>query len=332
MELTKRIGLILCLMAYALLATGADRERQQQLQAQLIGANDAERMTVYNDLARSFVYVNPDSTIYYANKALKLASALKDAKGMADAYSNLGIGHYFRNDYDRLLDYYRQSLETYRKIGDERSISTLSSTYYRLAQNEKALENFKKSLVIYQNEKRYLKQIETLRSIGDVYRNTGDYADAVNYYSQAISLLNKFADQIGDTRKIEDEMGQLLVVMGETFVYRGLHSESLVFFHELETLARRNEDWQLLSATLNNIAGAYFFMGQTSKALDVYNEALGIQKGQNDYYGAAMSLLNMARIHQGNRKYAMAMDCHQKAFGWPILMGQKTYSARIIWQ
>jgi two-component system, NtrC family, sensor kinase len=323
MELTKRIGVILCLMAYVSLAVAADRGRQQQLQAQLIGANDTERMTVYNDLARSFVYVNPDSTIYYANKALKLASALKDAKGMADAYSNLGIGYYFRNDYDRLLDYYRQSLETYRKIGDERSISTLSSTYYRLAQNEKALENFKKSLVIYQNEKRYLKQIETLRSIGDVYRNTGDYADAVNYYSQAIALLNKHANLIGDTRKIENEMGQLLVRMGETFVYRGLHKESLVFFGELETLARRNEDWQLLAATLNNIAGAHFFMGQTSMALNVYMEALEMQKAQNDYYGASMSLLNMARIHQGNKQFAKAMDCHQKSLRLADIDGAK---------
>lgn len=325
MPMKQTIAVITCFILTALCvnAFSMDDARRQQLLGRLKKANDIEKIDIYNQLSRAFVYTNPDSTIFYADKALKLAKQLKDGKGQAEAFNNLGMGYYFRNDYDQLRDYYKKSLEAYHKLGDERNISVLSSTYYRLAQSEKALANYQRSLKIYQHDKKYAKQVETLRNIGDVYKNIGDYPNALDQYTQAASILNQQAEAIADPHLIETEMAQLLSRIGEIYLYRAQYAESLSFFKELEALSRKNSDWQTLAASLNNIASAYFFMARRDSAQWFYKQALDLQQSQNDYYGAAMSLMNIGKIEADFKHYLKALDSHRKSIRLAEIDGAK---------
>jgi signal transduction histidine kinase len=286
---------------------------QNQVQNQLNHASVPEKIGIYNQLSRSSVYSDPQKSISYAQKALELAISTGDKRGEAEAYTNLGMGYYFKSDYDQLLDFYKKSLQTYRQLGDEKSIAGLASMYYRINQSEQALKNYQQSLILYIKQKDYARQVESYRSMGDVYKGMGDYASALENYTKAIAILNDKAAALPNPGIVDQELSLLLGPVGEIYFYRGEYDEALLFFNELKDLLHRIGDRQGLAAVLNNIAGTYFFREELTKSYDTYAEALRIQEEQNDHYGAAMTLLNMGKIFSKRNILAQALWCHQKS-------------------
>ncbi|MBN2165802.1 MAG: tetratricopeptide repeat protein [Marinilabiliaceae bacterium] len=291
-------GIVLLIVFVGFIVTSyADTEQQQEFLTRLNGANVNEKIVIYNQLSRSYLYSDPQKTITYAQKALKLAVEKGNKRGEAEAYSNLGLGYYFKSDFEKLLKSYKKSIEVYKDIGDEQSISALSSTYYRLKQSEQALNNYFQSLQIYIDQGKYNKQIETCRNIGDVYRDISDYGSAIDYYLQSLSLLKDRIRYYPNSKIFTDELTQVLSNIGKVYFNQGEYRQSLMYFNQLTEILADSEDLHSKAAVLNNVAGSYFFMNELDSSFYNYTEALKIQSKANDYYGAAMSLLNIGRIY-----------------------------------
>lgn len=301
------LSLLLIIILGVSLSVVAD-DRQNELIKRLNGANVNEKIVIYNKLARSYLYTDPEKTITYSQRALKLAVEKENKRGEAEAYNNLGLGYYFKSDYEKLLNSYQKSVRAYKDIGDEQSISSLSSTYYRLRQSEKSLNNYFQSLQIYIDQKKYDKQIETCRNIGDVYRDVGDYASAIDYYTQGLSLLKDRIQYYKNSTKYANELAMLISHIGEVYFVNGEYREALQYFNQLIEILSDTNDQHTKAATFNNIAGAYYFLNDLDSAFYNYSLALDIQSAENDYYGASMSLLNLGKIfsNKGDSEQAIA--------------------------
>ena len=90
---------------------------------------------LYEVITRALLYEDAEQAIVYAQKALKLSKQIGDKKREADAYNLLGMGHYFEDDFKGLLAYYKKALGAYRSLGDTKSISQLSTNYFKLKQS-----------------------------------------------------------------------------------------------------------------------------------------------------------------------------------------------------
>lgn len=286
----------------------AQSEEASELLGKLKNASTKEQVDIYNQLSRTYLYTDPQMAIKYARQALQLALQLKDKRGEAEAYNNLGMGYYFVNDYEQLLESYRKSLSSYRDIGDNRSMTMLSSTYFRLKQSEKALKSYKRSLNLYIKEKDWIKIAETYKKMADVYKNIADYRMALSYYNQALDLVEDREDEEAQSDRV-----RLLGEIGEIFFYQEQYDTALVYYHRMEDILLDMGDHRSVSILLSNIANAYFYKGDLDKSFDTYQEVLIYQIEQNEHWEAAMSLLQIGMIYSRRIDYKNAIRSHKQS-------------------
>ncbi len=282
----------------------ADDSVLNKLHHKLKNASRAEKVDVYNQLSRYYIYEDAEKAVNYATKALSLAKSIKDKKGEAKAYGNLGMGYYFLSDYDQLLDYYKKSLSTYKSIGDQEGVNVLATTFYRLDKFQKSLENYKRSLLLSLSANNTKMIITNYKNIGDVYKNLGDYGIALENYNNALNLIEP------DSKEFEIEKTTLWGNIGEILVYQEEFDKALSYFNLLYKELQERGDKQSIAAVLNNTARVYFLQQKYSKAKDIFNDALKLQIEQDDHYGASISFLHLARISEQYGNLNKAINEH----------------------
>ncbi|WP_430812618.1 MULTISPECIES: tetratricopeptide repeat protein [unclassified Carboxylicivirga] len=287
---------------------GQQDDSREALLQKLSNASTREQVEIYNQLSRLHLYTDPQRAIKYAEQALQVAMRIDDKRGKAEAYNNLGMGYYFTNDYERLKESYRKSLLEYRLIGDNQSMSTLSSTYFRLSQSEKALKNYKRSLNLYIKEKNWDKIAETYKNIADVYKNIADYEQAITFYEKALKLVEE-----GEGDEVKSEVIRLLDEIGQIRFYQKQYDTAIVYFTRMQQMLEEIGDRQNVPVLLSNIANAYFAKGMLEKAHRFYRNALAMQMEQNTPWEAAMSLMRIGMIEAEKQNYYKAIESYNKS-------------------
>ena len=130
---------------------------------------------------------DPDKAINLANEAKALADRIDFQKGKALALKNIGIVYYFQGKHLEALDYYTQSLEVFKIIGDNSGIANLYSNigvvYYDRGDDAKALENYLQSLKFSELAGDKFRILIALNNVGGVYNiKPATYDKALEYY------------------------------------------------------------------------------------------------------------------------------------------------------
>ncbi|MCU4157799.1 tetratricopeptide repeat protein [Carboxylicivirga sp. A043] len=286
----------------------SQEETERDMLEKLKNASNKEKVQINNKLSKLKMYDDPQKAIRYAEQALQLAIRIDDKRGKAEAYTNLGMGYYFTNDYERLKDSYRKSLSAYRSIGDNQSMSTLSSTYFRLNQSEKALKSFKRSLNLYIKDKDWHNVAETYKKMADVYKNITDYSKALYYYEGALKIVEE-----GEGDESKGEMIRLLDQIGQIYFFQKEFDTALIYFTRMQQILEERGDERNISIVLSNIANTYYSMGELQQAQLYYQDALKMQIEQNGHWEAAMSLMRIGMIDAKQKKYHSAIRSYNKS-------------------
>jgi tetratricopeptide (TPR) repeat protein len=117
-----------------------------------------------------------DKALDWYRQSLAILEELGDRAGMATSYHQLGIVAYLRGDFDRALDWYRQSLAIREELGDR---AGMAGSYHQL---------------------------------GMVAQDRGDYEQASDWYRQALAV----EKQLGDRANMAATMSQLGILLTET--------------------------------------------------------------------------------------------------------------------
>ncbi|MCL3782609.1 DUF5112 domain-containing protein [Prolixibacteraceae bacterium JC049] len=259
-----------------------------------------------NAKSKGFWYESSDSTIIYAQKALKLARLYNYKKGEADAYNSLGVGHYFSNDYDKVQEFYQKSLDAYGDLGDKKGFSSVATLYYRLGKYEKALVNYRKSLEASMQLGDTLKTTVLLGNVGDVYQSLGNYDVALDYYHQMYILLKKKESSGNKSRS--NDINLALTKIADTYFYSENFRQAAQYYQTLYDRNKLDGSKHGMALALNNLALSHFAMKHMERAEEAYAEALDLNKEIGDTYGLSVAMLNMAKLYQSKLMYAESME------------------------
>ncbi len=305
MKIRVKHAIILILLFYAQL--NAQNNTIDNIYHQLKNASLAEKVELYNQLSSYYVSSDAQKAIHYANQALKIAHSLNDHAGKAKAYGNLGMGYYFFTDYDSLLSYYQKSLTTYESIGDQSGITGLASRFYRMDKFQKALDNYKRSLLIYLSNNDVPNIVSTYLNMGNVYKGLGNQQSALENYNKALAQVPE------DDKAYQHERTALWENLGDIYYNQGEYDKALAYYQLLHSAYLQQSDSLSIASVLNNMGGVYYQKNQLPTSHRMYREALDLQIKQNDHHGASVSFLNLARIYAKSNDNEQAILQHQKS-------------------
>src|SRR5215467_6797023 len=138
----------------------------------------------------------------YLQEALDLAVALGDAHRQGDILNALGITDWKRGDYEQALMHYGQALVQYREAGGLSEtalmLNSLGVTLRSLGRHEEALARLQQAVHAAHQADHRLFLGYALAAIGDVYRDKGDYPEAVNHYQRSLEIRREIGDRQGE--------------------------------------------------------------------------------------------------------------------------------------
>ena len=133
---------------------------------------------------------------------VRTAFSQESRQGEATLLSGLGNAHGALGNYTRAIDFYQQSLDISREIGNRQgeasSLGGLGIVYYFLRKYEQAIHFSQQWLDISREIGDRQGEVSSLSALGTAYRGIGDYARAIDFYQQSLDISREIGDRQGE--------------------------------------------------------------------------------------------------------------------------------------
>lgn len=271
---------------------------------------DTAKIGVLNQLASEFKEINPDSTSFYANKALRLSAKLKYPFGQANGEVNLGnasiiLGNYkvAKSHFEKAKTIFNTLLKSEEKnktyiYGLARCYSGLGVIFSQEGNYYESLDNYKNGLVLYKKINQKNSISKTYNNIGIVYKSRSNNVKALDYFKKALQI----QEEIG-----EASMPVTLTNIGVIYFESNTLPQAYAFYSKAEKLFKTIENTRG-SALLQNYWGDYYVKTKAlDKAEEHYKQSLEMYESIQNKFGASLALYNLGTLYFEQKNYEQAM-------------------------
>lgn len=263
---------------------------------------DTTLIKTYNELTWQYRTVNQGKAISYADKAIQLSLRYKFDKGLAQAYNDLGIIFYDKQNFDTAIVLYNKAFEIRRRNNDVSGMAKLYNkigvVYQKQGNFDKALENQLNALKLFEQVNDDIGISYSLNNIGIVNQNMGLYEEAIKYQLQSIAIKEKIKDRYG--------LAGSYVNVGNIYFLQNNFPKAKEFYLKAENITREIGDKEYLSNALNNLSRFYISTKQYKEALPYADESFALRKSLSDTKGMVSCLINHGKIYTGLQQYDSA--------------------------
>ncbi len=266
--------------------------------------SEKERAQVYIDLAWEFRDIRPDSTVYYAKKAISVSELYGFPHERIQAINFLGVGYRNLSLYSKALEQYLLALKLAEKDRnfEQRGYSLINIANLHLFQKD-YIES-RRYLIMALDQAQELNDLAMIGyshiNLGRVHRELQEYDLAMQYFDQAATV----------RKQLDDDYGLLSIKLDRAEVLRlkGSLDEALVEFRsvikELETL----QDLRGLARSYNGLSRIYLSKGDIQKAEQSALESIEIAQGLSLKYEQKESLKILAEV---NAKMGLYQEAYE---------------------
>ncbi len=302
--------LLLLILTIPVLAWGtADQktasidDKKQQLQNELLTAEQVRRLEILNDLTYLLKRVSPREALAYGEQALALSQQLNDREQAARALSYLGLIHSSLGDNSESLAIHKQALQLREDLADDKGIATslnnIGSVYWKLGVNEKAVDCYLRSLRILENLNHERGISITTNNIGLIYWTIKDYDKALEYFDRSLRI----REGIGDKSLIVGSYNNIGLVFKDLERFQ----EALESLEKAESILLENDDQARLAPVLNNIGIVKKELNDYQGALQYYRRSLALSQGIEERDLIAETTKNMGDLYRRMGAYDNAL-------------------------
>lgn len=300
---------ILIMLIFSLMTNFCLSQKDSLLNVIESESADTSIIDALNQLSRSYLGTNPDTSVFYAKQASELAESVNDYKRMGTALKNVGLGYYYQADYVSVLEFWEASLAAFQEADDPKGISNLLSNigavYYSTGDNTKAVDYYLRAQRIAEKSGEDFRLATVLQNIGAVYERTKEFDKAESYLLQALEIcklleydkgIGTVALNLGDVymqldnydlaetylnqareyfiKTNDNYIASPLVKIGEIEMERGNYQKALSYLYQAERIAEEKE---------TNLVLQLAYIGEGNVHLRMKNPGLALKAFQNAY-------------------------------------------------
>ncbi|MDQ1266058.1 MAG: Guanylate cyclase protein [Bacteroidota bacterium] len=255
--------------------------------------NDTNRVIILNRLSFAYYADKPEETKRYADEALELSRKIGFKSGEAYSLSNIGTSYWVLAQYDKALNYYKKALALEESLGNKYGIASnnanIGSIYLRKSNFPKALDYYFSSLKIYEQLNDKNGIASSLTNIGIVYRYKPDFQKALEYYRQAMKLYEELQNKSG--------ISSTAVTIGNIYSNKGDYAQALLYYDKAlkidEVLGNRSG----MTVIYGNIGLIYYKRKSYVRASEFFNKALKLSRESGNRKDLVINLTNIGELY-----------------------------------
>ena len=269
---------------------------------------EKRRIEIYAALAWEYRDNQPDSTLYFANRALRLAQEndLVDLEMQATNY--LGVAYRNLGMYSKSLEMYLEALDLSEEFnnGEQRGYSLINIANLHLFQKDylEARNYLINALDQAQELANPTMQSYCYLNLGRVHRELQEYELAEQYFSQAVRVRKNLNDEYGIV-SAEIDLAEVLRLKGTLGV-------SLSSFENLIPRIETINDQRALTRVYNSMAKIHLSLGNFDKGEKNAIQAIEIAQSLFLSYDEKEALINLSNIYAARGEYEKAFEYHVK--------------------
>lgn len=233
-----------------------------------------KKIELYIELSADFTNKNIDSAIYYAEQTNALIENLKSDSARAEVYKNLGAVYRARGNHALSLDYLFKA---------ERLINQNLDDHPR---------NFNMLLM----------KVHLMTIIGVNYFYQMNYEKAIDYYDQALELLDEVKHGDSSIYRSYDKV-KLFNNLAGVYIRNEQYSRAIEYYKTSLDLIGPDDKTPLASSLYNNLGICYLEQYEYETAFHYLQKSLEIRKHENDKRGLAQCYNNIGKNYFYQKKY-----------------------------
>lgn len=277
---------------------------------------DTSKVNHYNTIADLYKEIDPDSTLFYAQKAAVLSTKTIYNFGLATAFTNKGNASIILGNYSIALKHFKNAQTEFEialkqnpdkkqfKKGLARSYASSGVVYSEQSNYVLALKNYEQALKLYQEIQERPNISKVLNNIGILYKSQQIYPKALYYLKEAYKIQLSPGEQ---------NAPMTLTNIGVIYFELGEYQNAIDYYKKAKKGFEKNNN-KRGSALLNNYLGDYYTKQDNQiLALEYYQKSLNLYEEIQNKFGASLSLYNIGLLLQKQQKYSEALIYAQKS-------------------
>lgn len=264
---------------------------------------DSNQVLLLAKLSHVYFTINPDTGLFYGEKALAIARKINFESGYGVAYNSLAANYYMKSDANKALYYFEQAAFMYNKYNDKIGVASVIGNMAVVFQSQsnypKALDYNFQALKMNEELGNETKIASNLQNIGIVYYEQSQYDKALEFYQKSMDKFQKLKNASGIAGNYSN-MGNVYSALKKYDQAISNDEKALEIYIQLGDKAR-------MASLLGNIGNRYYGKEESLKALDYNFKALEINRQIGNKGGEAINLGNV-----GSLLYTIYKDPHIK--------------------
>ena len=280
--------------------------------------HDTVRLNAMNTAAKEgYLYSQPDSAFYFAQKAYEMAKKTGYVAQQAAAINVQGFSFYIKGEYDKALGYYAEGMALYDGTESDKNLGALYNNtaliHINRGDNVEALDFFFRSLRIMKKLDNQFGMAIILNNIGIIYMDQGDHARAIDNYSRSV----KIQEALGDNRLLSNTINNI----GNIYQDQRDFDKAMEYYQRSLDLTEENADDIGKAQALNNIGLILTKTKEYENALDHHLQSLEIYEAVGDEQKTAILLGNIGNIYRHLDKVDKAFEFYEKSSTLSLALG-----------
>jgi len=253
-----------------------------------------------------------------------------------NTFNNIGEVYLNLGEYSKALEFYKKSVDIRRHSVSQddlelcQTFNRIGEAYLKMENYEKALEFFRKALTFAAYSQSIVATIH--QNIAETYQYLEDYQKAFQFYEKTLQIRRRFLPKyqpesaIADKDSVEkvfdfyrtslvnqQESLAVLSNIAEIHLHLGESTKALEIYEKISSSISLNQ--LELAQTLNSIAGIHHDLGQYVKAVEIYEKSLDIRQKSlpRNHPDLIVSYNNLAGVHNDLSHYSKALEFYEIA-------------------
>lgn len=249
-----------------------------------------------------------DSTIFYANQAIKRSQAGKYKEIEARAQNFAGTGWLAKLNFAQAQQHFLHAIRLYEELGSQLAVGNLKVNFGYLFQQKgdttTALRYYREAEVIFKTLKNEDRLAQVYNNFGILYGESGDVEPCLHY----LLLSTRIREQLGNKQDLPNNYLNL----GGVYLIKKDYAQSRYYLKKAMDLFTSLGNDRGTASCLSNLGVLEESTGNFKGAIDIYEQALVLARRSQDYGNIETQMINISNAYDSMQDFKNAYIWDEK--------------------